>query len=46
MEIPASEDSIALRKPVYTLESLLEQLTPENLHGETESGRPVGREEW
>jgi antitoxin MazE len=46
MEISASENSIALRKPVYTLESLLERLTPENLHGETETGRPVGREEW
>ena len=46
MEIPASENSISLRKPVYTLVSLLERVTPENLHGETESGRPVGQEEW
>ncbi|QRM32341.1 AbrB/MazE/SpoVT family DNA-binding domain-containing protein [Microvirga sp. VF16] len=30
--------------PVYTLEELLEGITPENLHGETSMGRAVGNE--
>jgi len=37
-------------KPVkeskYTLEELLEGITDENLHGEVDWGRPVGREVW
>jgi len=31
---------------VGDLDSLLEQVTPENLHGEIDSGPPVGREVW
>jgi len=31
-------------KPKYTLEGLLEGVTPENCHGEILSGPPVGRE--
>jgi antitoxin MazE len=34
------------RKPEYTLEELLEQIKPENLHGETDWGSAVGREAW
>jgi antitoxin MazE len=30
----------------YTLEELVEQITPENRHEETDWGRPVGREVW
>jgi antitoxin MazE len=30
----------------YTLEELLEGITPENLHGETDWGEAVGRESW
>jgi antitoxin MazE len=30
----------------YTLEELVAQITPENLHGETDWGPPVGRESW
>ncbi len=33
-------------KPAYTLEELLEGITPENLHGETDWGPPVGKEIW
>lgn len=29
-----------------TLEELVAGITPENRHGETDWGRPVGREEW
>lgn len=31
---------------VYNLDSLLEKVTDENLHGETDTGKSVGREEW
>jgi antitoxin MazE len=30
----------------YTLDELLEQITPDNIHGETNWGPPVGNEEW
>ena len=46
IEIIASGDAITLRKPQYTLEALLADVTPENLHGEYDMGRAVGREEW
>jgi len=32
------------RRPV--LSELLRQVTPDNLHGETDFGRPEGREAW
>ena len=34
------------RKHKYTLEELLAQIKPENLHGETDWGSPVGGETW
>jgi antitoxin MazE len=30
----------------YTLQELLDQITPENIHGETDWGSAVGRETW
>jgi len=33
-------------RPAYTLEELLEGITPENLHGEWDTGPAVGRESW
>ncbi len=30
----------------YSLEQLLDQVTPENIHGETDVGAPVGKEIW
>lgn len=30
----------------YTLKKLLQGITPENVHGELDRGRPVGREVW
>jgi antitoxin MazE len=38
-----------LLRPVrreYTLEELLEQITPENIHGETDWGKAAGNEAW
>lgn len=32
------------RRPA--LEALLERITPENMHGEVDTGRPLGREVW
>jgi antitoxin MazE len=34
------------RKQEYTLEELLAKIKPENLHGETDWGSPVGGEAW
>ncbi|HEY7213741.1 MAG TPA: AbrB/MazE/SpoVT family DNA-binding domain-containing protein [Thermoanaerobaculia bacterium] len=33
-------------KPARSLEELLAQVTDENLHGEVDTGSPVGREIW
>ena len=30
----------------YTLKKLLQGITPDNVHGEFDSGRPAGREVW
>jgi antitoxin MazE len=37
---------LKLRTRQYTLEELLEQIKPENIHGETDWGPPVGKETW
>ena len=34
------------KRPRYTLEELLEGLTDDQLHGEIDTGPPVGREVW
>jgi len=33
-------------KPTFTLESLLEKVTDENIHGEVSTGKSVGKEIW
>jgi antitoxin MazE len=33
-----------LKKPGYTLDELLAQISPENLHAEIDAGKPVGKE--
>jgi antitoxin component of MazEF toxin-antitoxin module len=35
-----------VRDAGYTLEELLEQVRPDNLHGETDTGARTGREVW
>ena len=30
----------------YSLSEMLEQITPENLHGASWEGEPMGKEEW
>jgi antitoxin MazE len=34
------------RRRTYRLKELLEIITAKNLHGEADTGRPVGREVW
>ncbi|GIL12666.1 MAG: multidrug transporter MatE [Chloroflexota bacterium] len=37
---------IAPAAPVYDLDDLLAAVTPDNRHGETDTGAPVGNEVW
>ena len=37
---------IAPASPVYDLEDLLAKITSANVHGETDTGMPLGREVW
>lgn len=37
---------VAPLKRKYTLKELADQITPENMHGETDWGPPVGNEVW
>lgn len=34
------------RPKTYSLEELLKEVTPQNLHKETDWGKPVGKEVW
>lgn len=40
------DDAIVIRRKRFSLEALLAQVTPENLPGEIDTGRPKGHEEW
>ena len=33
-------------EPEFSLDDILEQITPDNLHGEIDTGRSVGQESW
>ena len=48
IEIAAVDNQIVITpcKPKYTLDWLLEGMDEENLHGEVDWGKPVGREPW
>jgi antitoxin MazE len=35
-----------VRKPKYTLDELLAQITPESMQDEIDFGKPVGKEMW
>jgi antitoxin MazE len=49
VEIFVQEDRLVL-SPVqshkYSLDELLAQISPDNLHDEIDFGKPVGKEEW
>ena len=36
----------ALKRRTYRLSELLEKVTAKNLHGEVDTGKPIGREVW
>jgi antitoxin MazE len=48
LEVTRLDDGLLLRprKHEYTLEELLDQIKPENVHGETDWGSAIGREAW
>ena len=37
---------VAVAEPEYTLADLVAQITPQNRHSETETGKPIGNEVW
>lgn len=37
---------VPIRKPTLSLDALLAQVTPDNLHGEVQTGPAVGSEVW
>jgi antitoxin MazE len=48
LEIHVEKGRIALEpaRPKMTLRNLVARITPQNLHGEQDWGKPVGREVW
>jgi antitoxin MazE len=48
LDVSLANGALMLRpgRKEYTLEELIEQITPENLHGETDWGPAAGRESW
>ena len=46
IEIVPEGDTLLLRKQSYDLDGLLAQITPENVHGEQDTGAPQGNEIW
>jgi antitoxin MazE len=48
LDVSVADGGIVLRPPAkkYSLEELVSKITPENRHGETDWGDPVGRETW
>lgn len=45
VDLELRKDSLIV-SPVDTLDALLERVSPENVHGETDMGKPVGKEIW
>ena len=46
IEIVPDGDTLTLRKQVYDLASLLDQVTPGNLHQEADTSAAQGNEAW
>ena len=48
LDVTPVRGGLLLRTPKksYTLDELVSQITPENLHGETDWGPAIGREAW
>ena len=48
VEVSVRDGEIVVRasRPAYSLLELVDQITPENRHGETDWGKPLGHEQW
>lgn len=46
LDMTATDTEVRLKRREYSLESLLQNVTPENLHSEVEWGEPIGKEVW
>ncbi len=49
LEIEVQDGNVLLKphlRRIYRLEDLVKQITPKNVHGEIDTGTPVGRESW
>jgi antitoxin MazE len=46
VEIVARGETVTLKRVEPTLDELLAGITPDNLHGETDTDIPQGRETW
>ncbi|WP_258360337.1 AbrB/MazE/SpoVT family DNA-binding domain-containing protein [Moorella sulfitireducens] len=46
VDMQVDEDAIIIRRKYYSLEQLLAQVTPDNTHGEIDTGSQFGREIW
>lgn len=46
VDFEIDNDALIIRRKQYSLEMLLNQVTPENVHHEIDTGSPVGREIW
>jgi len=46
IDLQADDNMLIIRRRQYTLEQLLAQVSPDNVHGEIKTGSPVGREAW
>ena len=46
IEMVPHGDRLVMRKKAYDLETVLDRITPENLHSEVDSGPAVGAEAW
>lgn len=46
IDLQLEDDAIIIRRKRYSLETLLSQVTPENVHEEVNTGDSVGRETW
>ncbi|WP_338825464.1 hypothetical protein MHOCP_10400 [Moorella humiferrea] len=46
VDLQVDEDAIIIRRKHYSLEQMLAQVKPENIHSEIDTGPQVGREIW
>ena len=46
VDLDIEDGHIVIKPKSNTLDAMLEQITPENLHAEIPTGKPEGRESW